>query len=344
MTHPYTHFDTVEDGEILGPGGLGKWEEVRSSDEYGMEMFIDVTPGSDLYLEWSIDQDIYLHNILKKFGPEGAGPTWDPLAVNVQFKFVARDPTNGEFIEDFITVVIYSSEETADSDCDWSVLSFLSQLSGGNMLTVPYTVQRDTVYSDATINTRQDVYLLSSLAGVEDLVDCMEFLKITLDLEFEDGWEPIFEMSSSGVDIENLPYLLHESPIVLYEENGIFKLSLDIPQHWFEGTLRLKTQQQGDSITVLARIAIRTVIDDEIVSVAGDELTYQFNIKVTSNGEDSGCGDVVATPMGGVDSLYMAFSASTAGQMSFANATIPSTFSVEGTKACMPTYQLYVEN
>jgi hypothetical protein len=73
------HFETADEDAILGPNGQGIWEEVRSSDEYGMEMYIDVTPGADLYLEWSVDQDIYLNKILPKFGPEGAGPTWDPL-------------------------------------------------------------------------------------------------------------------------------------------------------------------------------------------------------------------------------------------------------------------------
>jgi hypothetical protein len=43
------------------------------------------------------------------------------------------------------------------------------------------------------------------------------------------------------------------------------------------------------------------------------ELAYNFNIKVTSNGVDSGCGSVDAIPLGGVDSLYMAFAASTDG-------------------------------
>jgi hypothetical protein len=67
-------------------------------------------------------------------------------------------------------------------------------MPGGNVLTVPYTVQRDEIYADMTVNTRFDSYLMSSLSGLDMLVDCMDFFMISLDLNFEDGWESVWEI------------------------------------------------------------------------------------------------------------------------------------------------------
>jgi hypothetical protein len=107
---------------------------------------------------------------------------------------------------------------------------------------------------------------MSSLAGLENLVDCTDFFNVTLELNFEDGWEPIWNISPTEVvDIDEIQHYFEGEPIALYSEYGSFKISLDIPQHWFEGTLRLKTKQQGDSITVEARIALRNAIDYKVI-------------------------------------------------------------------------------
>lgn len=68
-----------------------------------------------------------------------------------------------------------------------------------------------------------------------------------------------------------------------------------------------------------------------------------FSIKITGNGEESECTDVVATFMGGTDPHYMAFAASTAGAYSFAEETFIAMM-VEGSEDCHPTYQVYVEH
>jgi hypothetical protein len=52
---------------------------------------------------------------MERFGPEVT--TYTPETIAVQFKFIAMDPTNGNNIIDYVTVVITSSGESADAEC-----------------------------------------------------------------------------------------------------------------------------------------------------------------------------------------------------------------------------------
>jgi hypothetical protein len=106
LTHPYTMFDNEDNDPLIHPNG-GKWEEVTNSEEYGM--VVNLKKDDDMYLEWSVDQSMYLDVLLQNFGPEGAGVTWTPIEIMIRFKFVARDPTNGHMLTDEVNLVVMSN-------------------------------------------------------------------------------------------------------------------------------------------------------------------------------------------------------------------------------------------
>jgi hypothetical protein len=146
------------------------------------------------------------------------------------------------------------------------VLNFISSLPTAQI--IPYEIYRTDVYNDTTVKTRHDFHIFANLDGLMQLKesDCDDKIMLTLDFEYPDpeGWQTLWAMHNENVDEGIVTELLHSSPIVLYTENDLLKVSLDIPESWFNSELAMKFATDDAQITVNARIAVRNLEGDII--------------------------------------------------------------------------------
>jgi hypothetical protein len=75
-------------------------------------------------------------------------------------------------------------------------------------------------------------------------------------------------MSNEDIDLDMLPEYLHQSPVVIYRENGLLKVSLDIPEWWFSSHLAVMFATDLTEITINTRIAVRN-LEGDVIQING---------------------------------------------------------------------------
>jgi hypothetical protein len=184
-TYPYTDFTTLDPTTNVETITKGQWEEIGVANRFGITLDLDSSDRPSL--EWEVDQDFYIHEIVPTFAPVNDNVSI-PQSVRVEIKFHSMDPTNpSSGYEDVVSVVFKSNGESADASCDFTGIAWTGVPSTEPIIF--YTIESSTTATASrtpVTDSQQDIRFSEYLEGRLDLDTvtdsrCKESLRVTLD-------------------------------------------------------------------------------------------------------------------------------------------------------------------